>query len=75
MWKGLGRIMVPPSLLLPSTIPAVRHPAMPYQHPRCSIPSHLSCIKRKFQRTALTYAVEEGVCHSDALAAVQSSAE
>ena len=35
------------SLLLPSTIPAAPHPAMPYQHPRCSIPSHLSCIKWK----------------------------
>lgn len=43
--------------------------------PCCSIPSHLSCIKRKLQRIALTYAAEDGVCCSDALAAVQSSAE
>lgn len=28
-----GRSMMPPSLLLPSTIPAVPHPAMLYQHP------------------------------------------
>lgn len=75
MGKASGRNKVPLSFLLPSTIPAVPHSAMPYQHSCCSIQSHLSCIKCKFQRIALTYAVEERVCHSDALAAVQSSAE
>lgn len=75
MREDFGRNKVLPSILLHSTMPAVPHPAMPHQHPCCSIQSHLSCIKCKFQRIAFTYAVEEGVCHSDALAAVQSSAE
>lgn len=45
--------MVPLPVFLPSNILAVLRSAMPYQHPRCSIPSHLSCIKRKLQRIAL----------------------
>lgn len=39
-------------------------PRPPFSHaipPRCSIPSHLSCIKCKLQCTALTYAGEKGV--------------
>lgn len=74
MREELGRNTVPLSTFLPSNMLAVPHAVMPYQHPRCSIPSHLSCIKCKLQRIALTYAVKEGGCFSDMLAAVQSSA-
>lgn len=54
--KNLGRNI---PLFLPNFPP--RSPSSHAVPPRCSIPSHLSCIKCKLQCTALTYAVEKGV--------------
>lgn len=62
MRKEFGSSKMPLSFVLPSTTPSAPHSAMPYQHPCCSIQSHLSCIKCKFQRIALTYAVEKKEC-------------